>query len=102
MKYVLKPLQNVSKTFHSRDLAIYHRYLTIMESTPVGGPAKAAPHCCGGGLRHFHNGGWGDKWLDKVDETLLNHFARVSKMFHPLYPAIYRCLGRSRIWDLGS
>ena len=35
-----------------------------------------APHCCG-----FHSGGWGDKWLDKADETLLKHFAIVSKTF---------------------
>jgi hypothetical protein len=47
----------------------------------------AAPRCCG-----FHNFGWEDEWLDKVDETLLKLFAIVSKTFHPLYPAIYRCL----------
>ena len=49
-----------------------------------GGPPSAAPHCCG-----FHNGGWGDKWLEKVDETLLKHVAIVSKTFHQLHPAIY-------------
>ena len=32
------------------------------------------------------------KWLDQVDETLLKHFAIFSETFHPLYPAIYRCL----------
>ena len=37
----------------------------------------------------LHNGGWGDKWLEKVDETLLKHVAIVSKTFHQLYPAIY-------------
>ena len=40
----------------------------------------------------LHNGGWEDKWLDEVDEIFLKHFASVSKTFHPLYPAIYRCL----------
>ena len=39
----------------------------------------------------LHNGGWGNKWLDKVDETFLKHFAIVSDTFHPLYLAIYRC-----------
>ena len=52
-----------------------------------GGPPSAAPHCCG-----FHNGGWGVKWLEKVDETLLKHVAIVSKTFHQLYPAIYQFL----------
>ena len=37
-------------------------------------------------LRIPYNGGWGDKWLDKVDETFLKHFAIDSKMFHPLCP----------------
>ena len=27
-----------------------------------------------------------------MDETLLKHFASVSKTFHPLYPAICHCL----------
>ena len=48
-----------------------------------GGPPSAAPHCCG-----FHNGGWGEKWLDKVDETFLKAFAIVSNTFHQLYLAI--------------
>ena len=39
-----------------------------------------------------HNSGWGDKWLDKVNETLFLYFPSVSNTFHPLYPAIYRCL----------
>ena len=37
----------------------------------------------------LHNGGWGDKWLKKDDETLLKHVAIVSKTFHQLHPAIY-------------
>ena len=44
----------------------------------------AAPHCCG-----FHDGGWGEKWLDKVDETFLKAFAIVSNTFHQLDLAIY-------------
>jgi hypothetical protein len=35
---------------------------------------------------------WGDKWLEKVDETLLKHVAIVSKTFHQPYPAIYHFL----------
>ena len=49
-----------------------------------GGPPSAAPHFCG-----FHDGGWGDEWLEKVDETLLKHVAIVANTFHQLYPAIY-------------
>ena len=65
---------------------------TIMEAAfgrlhNSGGPPSAAPHCCG-----FHNGGWGDKRLEKVDETLLKHVAIVSKTFHQLYPATYHFL----------
>ena len=39
-----------------------------------------------------HHGVWGDKLVDKVDETFLKHFPIVSNTFHTLYPAILRCL----------
>ena len=60
----------------------------------MGGPAKAAPRCCGGGQSFgcLHNGGWGDKSLGKVDDTFLKHFAIVSNTFHQLYPDTQRCL----------
>ena len=37
----------------------------------------------------LHNGGWEEKWLDKVDETFLKAFAIVSNTFHQLDLAIY-------------
>ena len=61
-----------------------------MESTTVG-PPKAAPTVVEAAEERLHNGGWRDKWLDKVDETCWEHCAIVSNTIHPLYPAIYRC-----------
>ena len=90
MKFGFEQLQNVSKAFHPLYLAIYlpiHHYGGGLRPPPQQwGPPLAALHCCG-----FHNGGWGVKWLDIVDETFLKHFANVSNTLHPLDPAIYRC-----------
>ena len=86
-----KQLQHVSKVFHQLFLTIYlpiHHY-GIHNS---GGPPKAAPTVVEAAEGRLHNGGWGDKWLDKVDETFLKHFAVVSKTFHLLDSAIHRCL----------
>ena len=33
------------------------------------------------------------KWLDKINETI----PKVSDLFHPFYPAIYRSLESSRL-----
>ena len=60
-----------------------------MESTTVGGRRRRPPTVVEAAEGRLHNGGWGDKWLEKVDETLLKHVAIVSKTFHQLYPAIY-------------
>ena len=87
-----KQLQDVSKTFHPLYLAIYlpiHHYgggLRPPFPQQWELPSEA-PRCCG-----FHNGGWRDKWLDKVDETFLKHVAIVSNTLHQLYPTIYYCL----------
>ena len=88
---LLNQLQNVSKTFRPLYLVIYlpiHHY-GIHNS---GGPPKAAPTVVEAAKGRLHIVGWEDEWLDQVDETLLKHFAIVSKTFHPLYPAIYRFL----------
>ena len=63
-----------------------------MESTTVGGRRRRPPTVVEAAEGRLHNGGWGDKWLEKVDETLLKHVAIVSKTFHQLYPATYHFL----------
>ena len=55
----------------------------------MGGRRRRPPTVVEAAKGRLHNGGWGDKWLEKVDETLLKHVAIVSKTFHQLYPAIY-------------
>ena len=83
-----KQMQHVSKEFHPLRLAIYlpiHHYGGGLRPHPQQwGPHLAAPHC-----RGFQNGGCGDKWRDKVDDTFLKHFAIVSKMLHSLHLSIY-------------
>ena len=53
------------------------------------GAAEGGPTVVEAAEGRLHNSGWGDKWLDKVDETF---FAIVSKTCHTLYPAIHRGL----------
>ena len=65
-----------------------------MESTTVGGRRRRPPYVAEVAEGRLHNAGWGDKWLDKVEYTCLTHFEIVSKTFHQLAPAIYRCLER--------
>ena len=80
---------NPSKMFHPPYLAIYipiHHYGTRNSC----GPPKAAPTVVEAAEGNLHNGGWGDKWLNKVDKLFLKHFAFFSHRF--LYPAIYCCL----------
>ena len=60
-----------------------------MESTTVGGRRRRPPTVVEAAEGRLHNGGWGEKWLDKVDETFLKAFAIVSKTFHQLDLAIY-------------
>ena len=68
-----------------------------MESTTVGGRRRWPPTVVEAAEGRLHIVGWEDEWLDQVDETLLKHFAIVSKTFHPLYPAIYLCLDLNMI-----
>ena len=53
-----------------------------------GGPLKVAPTVVEAAEGRLHNGGWEEKWLDKVDETFLKAFAIVSNTFHQLDLAI--------------
>ena len=70
--------------FHPVYLAIYlpiHDYALDNR----GGPPKAAPTVVEAAESRLHNGGWGGKWLDIMDET----FLKLSELFHNCYPAIY-------------
>jgi len=65
-----------------------------MESTTVGGRRRRPPTVVEAAEGRLHNGGWEEKWLDKVDETFLKAFAIVSNTFQPLDLAIWRGGGR--------
>ena len=68
-----------------------------MESTTVGGRRRRPPTVVEAAEGRLHNGGWEEKWLDKVDETFLKAFAIVSNTFHQLYLAICRGGGRGGV-----
>ena len=66
----MKQLQNILKTVHSVYLAI-HLHINRDEIHNSLGPPRVASALF---PETDHDGGWGDKWLNKVDEPFLQFF----------------------------